>query len=192
MRKWFAFGIVAAVGVIWYFYLSSLRAEHTGSVKASKAAADSAPPLAAKPAAPVPIKPAHPSAPAQQPVARAADPAPPEPDVVEPISDRNALFATRFDSETRDAFWANDQEPALKKQLTESTLTDDDVSAVECRRTVCRVTFKNPRVNESQAINLYSRVLTTFADVQLAMHDATSAEPAHFYALRKGYTLNAK
>jgi hypothetical protein len=134
------------------------------------------------PVAPAPVAPKPASAPAPAPAAEERGATPP---------DRNALFAARFDAETRDALWANEQEPALKKQLSEIELKDDSVSAVECRRTVCRVTFKKPRINEGQAINMYSHLLTTFGDVQLSNHDPGSAEDAHFYTLRKGYTLDA-
>ena len=185
MRKWLGLGAVIVVVVLWYSYFSSSRAEQTERDEAGEAAQASAPPpMAAAPAQPAVTAVAPKSAPAQ--------PAAPAPEQAEPVPDRNALFASRFESEPRDALWANEQEPALKKQLSEIEITDENLSAVECRRTVCRVTFKHPRVNERQAINMYSRALTSFGDVQLANHDPGSTESAHFYTLRKGYKLDAK
>jgi hypothetical protein len=187
MRKWLAIGAVIVVVVLWYSYFSSSRAEQTERDREYEAETASAPP---------PPMAATPAQPAVKPEAVAAKPATvPTPATEERGAtppDRNALFAHRFETETRDALWANEQEPALKKQLSEIELKDDSVSAVECRSTVCRVTFKRPRVSEGEAIHMYSRLLTTFGDVQLANHDPGSAEAAHFYTLRKGYTLDTQ
>lgn len=184
MRKWLALGAVIVVVVLWYSYFSSSRAEQTEREEASEAQEASAPPPMAATPIPPPVAPVAPKP-------ATARPAAPGPEPGDPTPDRNVLFAERFESETRDASWANEQEPALKQQLTEVEMTDEKVSAVECRRTVCRVTFKGPRLNEGEAIHLYSRALTSFGDVQLANHDSGSAEVAHFFTLRKGYKLDA-
>lgn len=188
MRKWLALGAVIVVVVLWYSYFSSSRAEQTERDEASEAQAEnepSAPPPMAATPTPPPVAPVAPKPATPQPAAPAPEPG-------DPMPDRNVLFAKRFESETRDALWANEQEPVLKNQLSEVEIKDESVSAVECRSTVCRVTFKRSRLNEGEAINLYQRALTTFGDVQLANHDLGSPEVAHFYTLRKGYKLDDK
>lgn len=184
--------VVAVIALAWIPYVHSLlsrapepQPEAEETMAAPLTAAEPAP------AAPQPAKPVlrfvEPQpAPQPQPV-----PAAPEPDPFDAVAQRPAKFRATFDSETRDAFWANDSEPKLKDMLDAVQLLPDEYTDIACRRTVCRITFKRPRISENRAIALYSRVLTGFGDAQLVLHDSDSPEQGQLYVLRQGYKLEA-
>jgi hypothetical protein len=184
--------VVAVIALAWIPYVHSLLSrapDPQPEAEETKAAPLTAAPEAA-PAAPQPAKPVLRFV-EPPPVAQPHPPAAPEPDPFAEVSARPAKFRAAFDSETRDAFWANDSEPKLKEMLEAVEFPAEEYTQIACRRTVCRITFKRPRISESRAIALYARVLTGFGDAQLVLHDSDSPEQGQLYVLRQGYKLEA-
>jgi hypothetical protein len=186
--------VLAVVALAWLPIVHSLLSRPTEPAPAASDTSASQLTAAADPAPTQPApKPVLKFAPMQPPPAPAAPtPAPvPEKDPFEEVSQRPAKFRDTFESETRDAFWANEQEPNLQHMLEAVEFTPEEYSEVACRRTVCRVTFKRPRISESRAIALYARVLTGFGDAQLVLHDADTDKQGQIYVLRKDYKLES-
>jgi hypothetical protein len=96
------------------------------------------------PLKPVPIPPKPVAAPAPPPVPLPIQPSVPPVPAPDPLADRFGRFETLFESETRDAVWADEKEKRIvelfKKGNYEDTLVD-----VSCRKTVCKMELKLDR-----------------------------------------------
>lgn len=105
---------------------------------------------------------------------------------LEATTNHAALFQRAYDTEPRDAFWANDEEPSLKQLLAAVEFDPEELTEVTCKRTVCRVTFKEA-IPEGRLVSLQARLLSHFGDMSLdnKNHETT------LYVLRNDYTLQA-
>ena len=98
------------------------------------------------------VEPAAAEQPATAPAEHAAKPeAPSAPaeatDFVAAAAQAEALapaFRSTFDRETRDAQWAEREEPRLTQLLSSSGVPATAISEVRCQSTVCRVSFTRP------------------------------------------------
>jgi hypothetical protein len=69
--------------------------------------------------------------------------------------------------------------------------TSEDISEIACRRTVCRIAFKDPQPTADRTFTALARLRGYFADVHFVPHEAPSEPPAQLYLLRQGYALEA-
>jgi hypothetical protein len=188
MRKPLAL-VIAALALAWLPYVHTLITRPERVVEKTTTTRLTA---ASEPGRPVAVPAPHsPVAKAKAPAAPVVTAAPEQKPELDQLALRPERFRATFESEPRDGFWANDHEQKLNELLQAVEFKPEEVAGVACRTTVCRITFKQPRVSESRAINLYSRVMTVFGDAHLALHDATSDQPAHLYVLRKDYALSS-
>jgi hypothetical protein len=101
-------------------------------------------------------------------------------------------FRSTFDRESRDATWANGEEPRLTKLLAGAGVPESAISEVRCQSTVCRIALNSADLKAVQQSPLYqliaSRVKDEFGTLGL---DANGEGEQHaaFYILRKGYEL---
>jgi hypothetical protein len=191
MRKPIAL-VVAALALAWLPYIHTLITRAKSPDPVAKKTSNTPLTAASEPVRPVAVPASHSLvAKAKAPAAPVVTTAPEQKPELDQLALRPERFRATFESEPRDGFWANDHEQKLNELLQAVEFKPEEVADVACRTTVCRITFKQPRVSESRAINLYSRVMTVFGDAHLALHDATSDQPAHLYVLRKDYALSS-
>jgi hypothetical protein len=101
-------------------------------------------------------------------------------------------FRSTFDRESRDAAWANGEEPRLTQLLAGAGVPESAIGEVRCQSTVCRIALNSVDLKAVQQSPLYqlisSRVKDEFGTLGL---DASGEGQQHaaFYVLRKGYEL---
>ena len=175
--------------------------EAPATVASAPTAVPSAPPPAPPPPAadpnppspspsPSPLPPpaaAPPSAPEEPP--KPADPPHPDPEPPRSPEDRARAFHGAFEAETREAAWADEQEPGLRQLTAAAGVAAEDVADVACRRSVCKLTFKASQLPEGLEAALQARIKTEFGDTLLETHDPQSDKPAQLYVLRSGFPL---
>jgi hypothetical protein len=102
-------------------------------------------------------------------------------------------FRSAFDRESRDAQWAEHEEPRLSQLLSTSGVPASAIGEVRCQSTVCRVSFNASDLEKTsplQLVQLVQRVREEFGP-SLALDPAKREgdQSAAFYVLRKGYEL---
>lgn len=175
--------------------------EAPATVASAPTAVPSAPPPAPPPPAadpnppspsPSPLPPpaaAPPSAPEEPP--KPADPPHPDPEPPRSPEDRARAFHGAFEAETREAAWADEQEPGIRQLAAAAGIPAEDLVDVACRRSVCKLTFKASQLPEALEAALQARIKTEFGDTLLETHDPQSDKPAQLYVLRSGFSLAA-
>ena len=106
-------------------------------------------------------------------------------------------FRSTFDSESRDAQWAEHEEPRLTQLLATSGIPASAISEVRCQSTVCRVSFSQSDLEHTsplQLAGLVQKVREEFGP-SLALDPAkreNGDQAAAFYVLRKGFELGRR
>jgi hypothetical protein len=106
-------------------------------------------------------------------------------------SDQLAAFRKALDAETRDGYWAGDQETKLRALFTHAGVSDDSLGEITCRKTVCRIVFHLTDLDSEAENKLFKSVQEELgaggAPIALdAKYDGTIAA---LYVLRQGYKL---
>jgi hypothetical protein len=102
-------------------------------------------------------------------------------------------FRSAFARESRDAAWANGEEPRLTQLLAGAGVPSNAISEVRCQSTVCRVALTSVDVKAAQQSPLYQllyqRVRDEFGTLGLDTAGTDGEQHAAFYVLRKGAEL---
>jgi hypothetical protein len=103
-------------------------------------------------------------------------------------------FRSAFDRESRDAAWANGEEPRLTQLLAGAGVPASAIGEVRCQSTVCRVALNSvdaKAVQQSPLYQLlYQRVRDEFGTLGLDNAGGDGEQHAAFYVLRKGAELS--
>jgi hypothetical protein len=102
------------------------------------------------------------------------------------------VFHSAFDVQPRDAFWAQTEEPRLSGLFHTIGLPDGMISAVNCRKTVCRATFSSTELDKEIELKMYARLREEYGNsMALEVRDLEGGARAALYVLRPGYKLEA-
>lgn len=103
-------------------------------------------------------------------------------------------FRSAFDRESRDAAWANGEEPRLAQMFAGAGVPASAIGEVRCQSTVCRVALTSvdaKAVQQSPLYQLlYQRVRDEFGTLGLDATGSDGEQHAAFYVLRKGAELS--
>jgi hypothetical protein len=216
MRRWIALGVVA-LALAWGPYLYSELARRPASAPSAKPLVTTSlfdqpredEPAAASGTAKLESQAAAATEPAPTPTiypAQAAPAAEPEPEASEaPVAASNHLvdpaglpaelvpvFRSAFDAQPRDAFWAQTEEPRLAGLFHTIGLPEGMISAVACRKTVCRATFSSTELDKEIELKMYARLREEYGNqISLQVRDLEGDARAALYVLRPGYKLEA-
>jgi hypothetical protein len=182
MRKWLVIGVGTMI-LAWIPYLTSPTASTERTPPDARVEAkDSRPTQPAQSQAVA----AEQTAAVREPSTSTSTQIPPA-----PLEERIASFRRAFDTEPRDAFWANDQEAALSSLMEAEEFTAEDIAEIACRRSVCRILFKDPQPTPNRTFTALARLRGHFGDVHFVPQESTSDPAAQLYLLRQGYALEA-
>jgi hypothetical protein len=103
-------------------------------------------------------------------------------------------FRSTFARESRDAAWANGEEPRLTQLLAGAGVPSSAIGEVRCQSTVCRVALNSVDVKAAQQSPLYQllyqRVRDEFGTLGLDTAAGDGEQHAAFFVLRKGAELS--
>jgi hypothetical protein len=215
MRKWLVIGLIL-LGMVWgpYVYTELSRSPQKSHGRGRHGfhmfGDDDDEPAAGAPA-PEPAEPsAEPSAEkkpeepqpsaATTPEPKAAAPSPePEKAVAADPPDAGAprpswpaallpAFRKTFDSEPRDAFWAQAEEPKLRALFHGAGVTDDSLVTISCLKSVCRIAFDPGDLDADVENKIFEAIQKTFPEA-FALDPEHGEAHASLFVLRDGYKL---
>ena len=102
-------------------------------------------------------------------------------------------FRAEFDSQTRDAFWASEEEPRFKQHFSAVGVPDGMITEVACRKSVCRAVFGALDLDKEIEQKLYARLRENYGNkLTLDVREIEGGGRAALYILRPGYKLEAQ
>lgn len=138
--------------------------------------------------------PAEPVQPAKEAVEGEEGKEPEKPPFKLPPSGPVPLLSKQFEAEVRDALWASTRERELHRFLTGAGLPADELDAIRCQRTVCKVELHTTKASNELYPDIFKAVHEQFgAELGVLPQPAQSEEEAgriQLYVLRTGYKLS--
>jgi hypothetical protein len=99
-------------------------------------------------------------------------------------------FRKTFEAETRDAFWAVDEEARLGALMQASGFAQARIAELACRKTVCRMVYGTSDLDHDVEQKFWGRVRELYGSTLALERLSTGSEPqAAVYVLRAGFRL---
>ena len=132
----------------------------------------------------------EPSEPAEDSEDNQGTPEPGEPTAISAIGPVPELRKA-FEDETRDGFWAGSQESLLRELAAKYEFDVAERDAVQCRRTVCRISLHIDQENPTALLHLFSDAKNDINQAAAMEPGSPSDDISHvfMYVTRKGYEI---